>query len=235
MAIMTVGDVVRRTQALLDDPAGRRFSKAYLTPLIDQENEQLQIFLEKLGVQQEEQTAIFNVPAATAGPTDLTPYFAPGQPLEYFMRPKQLHWKLQSQPDTAYAQSSLVEELTDVTPGNVGCQQYRWAGGAIQTTPSYTAVTLRVYFYALSQTVYDDSAKVMRGIGGLLALSTADLVCGLNNDMGKLGAKVQKKLGQAKRSFSGLLTMQKQAQLIVPRGTKRGGGVQISAGGTRYI
>jgi hypothetical protein len=191
--------------------------------------------LEVLGVQQEEQIAIFDVPPATSGPSDLTPYFAPNQPLQYLMRPKGLEWKLQSQPDTNYRGSQLVTELDDVAPGHVGCQEYRWAGGAIQTTPSYTAVTLRIYFFALSQTIYDSAGGVMRGIGGLLALQTACFVCALNNNMGKLGDKLRKDLGRNKINFAKLMVMQGQSKMIGPRGTKRGVAVQISAGGVPYI
>jgi hypothetical protein len=235
VAILTTGGVIARVQALLDDPAGRRFSADYLRPYIDQENEELQIMLEVLGVQQEEQIAIFNVPPATSGPSDLTPYFAPGQPLQYLMRPRGLDWKLQSLPDTFYQPSNLVSELSDVLPGHVGCQEYRWAGGAIQTIPSYTAVTLRVYFFALSQTVYDSAGGVMRGIGGLLALQTALFVCSLNNNMGKLGERLQRNLQRSKIKFSNLLVMQGQSKLIVPRGTKQGSSTQISAGGIPYM
>jgi len=236
VAIWTVGDVIRRTQVLLDDPAGRRFKPDYIRPIIDQENEGLQIMLERLGVQQEEQIAIFNVPPATSAPTDLTAYFAPGQPLQYLMRPKRLDWKVVGQNDTSYVQADLVDELDDVLNGNVGCQQYRWAGGSIQTTPSYgAAVTLRIYFLALSQTIYDSSVQVMRGIGSILALQTADFIAAMNNDMGKLGPKLSKKLSIAKQNFTNLIVIQSQGQTLVPRGTKRGGAAQFSAGGVPYI
>jgi hypothetical protein len=236
MAILTVGGVIARVQALLDDPAGARFSADYLRPYVDQENEELQIMLERLGVQQEEAIAIFNIPVATAAPNDLTPYFAPGQPLQYLMRPKRLDWKIQGQPDTAFAQSQNVNELNDVIQGNIGCQQYRWAGGAIQTTPSWgAACTLRVYFWALSQTVYDSAAQVMRGIGSLLALQTACFVCALNNGMGKLGPKLDKNLSRNKQNFTNLIVMQGQAENKFPRGTKRGSGVTLTAGGSPYF
>ncbi len=236
MAILTVGNVIARVQALLDDPAGVRFSADYLRPYVDQENESLQIMLERLGVQQEEAIAIFNIPPAVSAPNDLTPYFAPGQPLQYLLRPKRLDWKIQGQPDTAYAQSDNVNELDDVQQGNIGCQQYRWAGGAIQTTPSYgAAVTLRVYFWALTQTVYDSASGVMRGIGNLLALQTASYVCSLNNQMGKLQAKLDRNLSRDKQNFTNLVVMQGQAENKFPRGTKRGTGVTLSAGGQPFF
>jgi hypothetical protein len=233
---MTVGAVITRAQALLDDPSGIRFSADYLRPYVDQENEELQIMLERLGVQQEEAIAIFNIPVSTAAPNDLTPYFAPGQPLQYLMRPKRIDWKIQGQPDTAYVQSQNVNELDDVQQGNIGCQQYRWAGGAIQTTPSWgAAVTLRVYFFALTQTVYDSAGQVMRGIGSLLALQVACFVADLNGGMGKLGPRLEKNLARNKQNFTNLIVMQSQAENKFPRGTKRGTGVTLTAGGTPYF
>ena len=235
MALMTQGDVVRRAQAYLDDPAGRRFSKTYVAPFVDDANEDYLITLEMLGAQLQEQIATFNVPAAVSAPTDLTPYYGTGQPLQYLMRPRRLDWKAQGQPDTSYLEADLVQELDDVMVGNLGCQQWRWAGGSIQTTPSYTAVTLRIYFDALSPNIYDPVQQVVRGIGRILALSAAVDICAGNNQMGKLQARLEQKLGQAKRKFSSLIVMQGQAQNKFPRSTKRGGAVQVSAGGTPYV
>lgn len=232
----TVGGVIARTQALLDDPAGARFSADYLRPYIDQENDELQIMLDRLGVQETEAIAIFNIPVAVAAPNDLTSYFAPGQPLQFLFRPKRIDWKIQGQPDTAYTQSAAVNELDDVQQGNIGCQQYRWAGGTLQTTPSWGgAVTLRVYMYALNQNVYDSAAHVMRGIGRLLALQAACFVCSLNNNMGKLQLKLDKNLSRNKQNFSNFITMQGQAENKFPRGTKRGTGVTLTAGGSPYF
>jgi hypothetical protein len=236
MAILDQAGVVGRVQALLDDPAGIRFSAAYLTPYIDQENEEIQIMLERLGVQQQEQISLIQIPAAHSAPNDLTPFLAPGQPLQYLMRPKRIDWKIQGQPDTSFSQSDPVNELDDVMVGNIGCQQWRWAGGSIQTTPSWgAAVTLRVYYFALTQSVYDSAAQVMRGVGGLLALQAAAFVCSLNNNMGKLQAKLDKNLARNKQNFTNLIVMQQQSQLIFPRSTKRGLNTQISAGGKTYF
>lgn len=236
MALLTQGDVVRRTQALLDDPAGARFSKNYLAPYVDQENEDLLIMLELVGVQLEEQIAIFNIPSSVVTtPTDLQSYYASGGPLQYVMRPKWLDWKTQGQPDTSYIPSALVEEIDDVSPGNVGAQEWRWGGGFIQTTPSGTPLTLRLGFDAVTANLYDPTSNVTRGIGNILALQVALFVCSLNNQMGKLGERLEKKVSIAKRNFTSLLVMQGQAKLRVPRGTRRGGAAQISAGGVPYI
>lgn len=220
---------------MLEDPAHRRFTTNYILPYLDQENEALQIMLERLGVQQEELTAIFNVPAKVGdGPFDLTPYFLPGQPLQYFLRPKSLDWKIQGQPDTSYIPSAAVNELDDVSVGNLGCQQYKWSGGVVYTTPSYTGVTLRMRFFALTQTVYDSAQNVMRGIGFILARQTAVEICASNNGMGNLQKRLERSLSRDKQNFSTLLVMQAQSQLIVPRGTKRGRATQISAGGAPF-
>ena len=241
MAILTVGQIVQRVGWLLDDPGNRRFTSDYIMPGIDQENESLEIFLERLGVQQQEQIAIFNLPAAVAlpdgsnPPVDLNPYFAPGQPLEWFLRPKRVDWKVTGQPDTSYDQANAVNELADVQLGNLAVQEYRWAQGSIQLTPSYSPVTVRIYFFALSTDIYDNAQSVMRGIGFILALQVASYICASNNNMGKLQAKLEKNLARDKQNLTNLLVMAAQAQNIFPRGTKRGQGVSLSAGGTPYI
>jgi hypothetical protein len=235
MAILTMGGVIKRCGALLDDPANVRFTPDYLRPYIDQENESLEITLERVGVQQQQAEAIFSIPAAASSPNDLTPFFAAGGPLQYFLRPKYFDWKLQGQPDTSYSPSAAVDKLDDVPVGNLGCQQYRWTGGVILTTPSYTAVTLRIGFFALASDMYDDAAPVMRGIGNVLALQASVLVCDLNNGMGKLGARLQKNLARDKQNFCNLIVMQQQSKNIFPRSTKRGVATQISAGGSQFM
>lgn len=241
MAILTVGQIVKRVGWLLDDPGNRRFTPDYIRPGIDQENESLAITLERLGVQQQEATAIFNIPAAVPlddgsnPPIDLAPYFAPGQPLEWFLRPKEVWWKQTGQPDTNYAQANAVNELSDVQLGNLGIQEYRWAQGSIQITPSYQPCTLRIYFFALVSDLYDDAQPVMRGIGNILALEVAAYICASNSNMGKLGAKLEASRRRDRQNFKNLIQMTSQAQLLVPRGTKRGLATSISVGGTPYL
>jgi hypothetical protein len=240
MAILTVGQIIKRVQVLLDDPAGRRFSNAYVMPFVDQENESFEITLERLGIQQQEQIAIFNLPACTpisngsTPPLDLASQFAAGQPLEWFLRPKRIDWKLQGQPDTSYIQSDPVNELDDVQVGNLGPYQYRWAQGSIQLSFFSTPIVLRVYFFALANDIYDNAAGVMRGVGFILATQVATLICSLNNNMGKLLPKLEKNLARDKQNLSNLMVMTGQAQLIHFRGTRRGGVFPISAGGQPY-
>ena len=236
MAILTVGQIVKRVGWLLDDPGNRRFTSDYIMPGIDQENEALEITLERLGVQQQESIAIFTLPAAVAlsdgsnPPVDLAPYFNLGQPLEWFLRPKRVDWKVTGQPDTSYSQANAVNELADVQLGNLGVQEYRWAQGSLQLTPSYTPVTVRIYFFALATDIYDAAQTVMRGIGNILALQVAAYICALNT-----GPKLEKTLARDKQNFCNLIQIQAQAENIFPRGTKRGRALAISAGGTPYI
>ena len=191
-----------------------------------------------IGIQQQELIAIFNIPAAVAGPggtnppTDLAPYMVAGGPLQFMLRPKRLDWKIQGQPDTSYMQSDAVDELDDVQLGNVGALQYRWAAGSIQITPSGTALTLRVYIWSLTPSNDDQADTLMRGIGELLAYEVATYVCDMNNGLGKLGPRLEKRASRLKQRFANLLVMQGQSQLMYPRSTKRGTASQISVGGT---
>jgi hypothetical protein len=240
MAIQSVGDVIQRVGVLLDDPSNTRFSKAYILPFVDQAIESYEISLERLGIQQQEQIAIINLPVATptsdgsCPPVDLTPQFAPGMPLQWFLRPKRIDWKLKGQPDTAYLQSDPVDELDDVQPGNLGPYQYRWAQGSIQLTANYTAVTIRVYFYALSNDYSDLSTLVMRGTGFIIATQVALKIAKLNNNMGKLAEDLKEDLSRDKQNLSNLLVQVAQAQLIHFHGTRRGTAYPISAGGNPF-
>jgi hypothetical protein len=231
MALLTMQQVNDRAATLLDDQGHRRFSSNYLRAHIDQQNEQMLISLSSMGLQQQEQTAIFNIPIGT---TDLTPYFQVGQPLQYLLRPKDIDWKVQGQPDTSYATSWPVDELDDVDPSNLGNQQYTWQGGFLQVTPSGTATTLRVRYLALVATIVDPNQGIVLGLGFLLALMTARFVCGLNNGMGTLAKQLDMDVKTNKRSVKNLFVVQQQKQNVFPRGIRRSTYPNVSAGGSSY-
>lgn len=231
MALLSMAQVNDRAAALLDDPGHRRFSTNYLRAHIDQQNEQMLIALTTMGLQQQEQTAIFNIGVDI---TDLTPFFATGQVLQYLLRPKTVDWKLQGQPDTSYQPSWPVDELDDVDPSNLGCQQYRWAGGTLQVTPSGTPVTLRVRYIGLVASVVDPNQQIVLGLGFLLALMTARFVCSLNNGMGTLAKQLDQDVKTNKRNVKNLFVMQQQGRNVFPRGIRRTTTPVITAGGTSY-
>lgn len=231
MALLSMAQVNDRAAALLDDQAHARFSREYLRNHIDQQNEQMLVKLSSLGLQQQEQTATLNI-----GPniSDLTPYFQPGQPLQYLLRPSEIDWKLQSQPDTSYSESWPVEELADADPSNLGCQQYRWAGGSLQVTPSGTPVTLRIRYLALNASVVDPNQQIVLGLGFLLALLVARFVAALNNGMGVLIKQLDTDIKSSRRDVKSLFTQQMQKQNVVPRGVRRTTYPVITAGGSSY-
>lgn len=231
MALLTMQNVNDRAATLLDDSTHSRFSSAYLRNHIDQQNEMMLISLASMGVQQQEATAIFNL---GAGISDLTPFFQVGQPLQSFLRPKQIMWKLQGQPDTSYANCWPVDELNDVDPSNLGCQQYTWIGGVLQVTPSGVPVTLRVRYLALSAAITDPNQQIVLGLGFLLALLVARFVCSLNNGMGTLAKQLDSDTKTARREVRTLINQQKQKMSIVPRGVRRSTYPVISAGGSSY-
>lgn len=231
MALLSMAQVNDRAAALLDDPGHRRFSSNYLRSHIDQQNESFMVDLETMGVQQQEATAIFNLPANT---TDLTPYFAAGQPLQSMLRPVTIDWKLQGQPDTSYSPSYPTKELQDVDQANLGCQQYKWSGGALYLTPSSVPVTLRVQYLALTATVYDSNTRMMRGVGFIIAGMTALFVCSLNNGMGTLQQRLEKQVTKDIRKFKNLMVMQQQGRNVYARSLRRTSSPIISAGGSSY-
>jgi hypothetical protein len=231
MALLLMGDVIDRVGVLLDDPSHRFYSRDYIRPHVDQQNESLMLELETLGVQQQEQIAIFQLQANIS---DLSPFLASGQPLQYFLRPIGIEWKITGQPDSTYAPSAPVKELADVGVGNVGCQQYRWGAGSLQVTPSGTPVTLRVNFVALTATVYDSAAQIMRGAGFILASEAAYYIASLKSGKPSLIQALEKQKRRDRVRFSKLLTMQQQGMSIVPQGSRTATNVQISAGGVPF-
>ena len=213
--------VIDMAGALLDDPAHNRFSPDYMMPFVDFQHGILDTDLQVLGMQNVEQIAIFNIPVGTS---DLTPYFAPGQPLQSFKMPKILEWKQQGMPDTMYGPSALVDRLDDVTDASLGAYQYRWSKGVLAVTPSAVPLTLRVTFQALSVNVWDPAQQVVRGTGHILAARVALIVCASNNGMGTMQTRVALEEKRAWSSFKSAIVMTQQRKNRVPptiRGAKR--------------
>ncbi len=165
-----VADIASRVAVLLDDPTASVFTLAYLLPFIDQEYEKLDVELERMGMQYTEAVAVFTV---SAGVSDLSAFAGVGGPLAAMKFPRRLDWKLPGELDTSYLTSSFVGELDDVYGASVGAQQWRYASGNIQITPSPSPITLRVYFDQVSTNVYDPNQGVIRGTAHILAARVA--------------------------------------------------------------
>jgi hypothetical protein len=205
--LQDVGSIVRRVQSLLDNPSGSKFTSDYVMPFIDQEYDEMDVDLERLGMQYIEQVAIFDV---AANVTDLTYAVAGGQPLQYMKLPRRLTWKLQGQPDVLYQLSQHVTELRDTDGANQGVPEWRFADGALQVTPSSVAATLRIYFDAVSTDIYDPAQNVIRGTAHILALRAAATIASVNNGMGTLQKKLDQKRDRAWASFCNLVVMNSQ-------------------------
>lgn len=212
--LQNVNDVVKRVGVLLDDPANTRFTPAYLIPYIDQHFDEMDVDLERLGMQYIEHIAIVNV---NANVTDLTYLLADGQALASMKLPKQIRWKQQGQPDTSYRKSDQVSELDEVSEASIGALQWTYQQGAVQVTPSSVPLTLKIYFDAVSTDIYDAAQNVIRGTAHILAARTAAYIASQQSGMGTLQRKLDQKANNSWTSFCKLVAMQQQPKQRSPR------------------
>jgi hypothetical protein len=208
--LWNVGDVIRRTQALLDDPAGSEFDKDYLMPFLNQKWDDLSTELSMLGLDyQEVRLVLANV---AAGTTSLDDYMRDGQPLQSLMMPRRIEWKTFGASDTEYKDAILVEDLDDYPAGVIGIPEWAWTGGSIQLAPSAVAVDLRVTFNAMSTTLVDPADKTIRGVTNILAYNLSSLVYDLRGNQEL--AQTRKQDGDdALDTFERAAVMRDQAKL----------------------
>jgi|GEM_PF-5637583 len=232
--LQDVDDIVKRVGVLMDDPSNSTFTREYLIPIIDQEYDEMDVEMEKNGMQYIESIAVLpSVPALT---TDLVSYLADGQPLATMKFPKYVKWKLPSQTDEFYQLSHLVQELDEVNAANVGAWQWRNANGSIQITPSNEPVTLKVYFDTISTNIYDPTQQVIRGTAHILAPRVGAAVCAIAGDQVKRGAWLQAKAFKNMNDFLVVLTQQKQQRNVSnPPIHGRRRRLCPTAGGSAYV
>ena len=231
--LQDVADIVTRVGVLLDDPSNSTFTRAYLMPFIDQEYDEMDVELERCGMQYIEAIAIFPV---NAGVSDLSSFLGDGQPLASMKFPKYVKWKLTSQTDEFYQWSALVGELDEVNVANVGAWQWRNANGSIQITPSNQPISLKVYYDTLSTNIYDPTQQVIRGTAHILAPRVGAAVCAVAGDQVKRGAWLDKKATKNWNAFLVVLAQQKQqSNLSNPPIHGRRQTTGPTAGGSAYV
>jgi hypothetical protein len=230
--LQDIDDVIKRIGVLLDDPSLSSYTREYLIPFVDQEYDEMDVDLERAGMQYIESIAA--IPIA-AGVADLVSFLGDGQPLATMKFPKYVKWKLSSQTDEYYQFSAKVQEIDEVNPANIGAWQWRNAQGSIQITPSNAAVTLKVYFDTISTNIYDPNQQVIRGTAHILAPRAAATVAALGGDLTKRQAFLQAKASRNWNAFLVLLVQQNQQENISNppiHGRRRSQGP--SAGGSSY-
>lgn len=230
--LQDVDDVVKRVGVLLDDPSLSVYTQAYQMPFIDQEYEEMDVELERNGMQYVEAIAVVDVVANT---TDLSSLLAPGQPLASMKFPKYIRWKVKGMPDSSYLLSELVEELDEVTDGSIGAFQWRNASGSIQITPSSVDLTLKIFYELVSTNIFDPAQNVVRGTAHILAARVASEIAYAAGDTAKRGPRLEKKAHKSMNVFLGVLTMRNQQKDILnPRLHGRRGRTGVTAGGSSY-
>jgi hypothetical protein len=209
--LQNVGDIIKRVGSCLDDPANTRFTMQYLTPLIDQHAQEMDVDLERLGMQYVEHHAIVEIAANT---TDLTYLLADGQALASMKLPTGVEWKVQGQPDTAYMSSDYVNELEDVQPSSVGALEFTFIQGALSVTPSSVPLTLRITFDAMSTNLYDSAQGVIRGTAHILSYRVAAFVAGVKGMKNAEKTNGQRAM-RSWNSFCNLAVMRGQVKKVV--------------------
>jgi hypothetical protein len=105
---------------------------------------------------------------------------AAGQPLADMKLPSDIWWKLSSQPDTSYQQSSgPASRLDFVSQSSVGAWQWTFLGGLLAVTPSASPVDLQVTYQKLSTNIVDPQTGVILGTASLLAVRVAFYVASI--------------------------------------------------------
>lgn len=203
-----VMDVAKRAGAFLDDPSLSIYKLTYLMPFIDQCYEELDVDLERCGMQYVEGIVEFVNPAGTS---DLSPLLADGQPLQYMKFPKWVDWKLPGQPDSMYTPSAMVSELQDFDAAT-GAWQWRFGDGGLQVTKAAVDVALRVYFDTMSTTIYDPAQGVIRGTAHILAAAVAREVYSARKGMEKQAARMDLKYKKIWNSFKSVVVMNNQGK-----------------------
>lgn len=217
-----VDDVARRAGALLDDPSNSRFTLAYLMPFIDQCYDELDVDLERAGMQYIESIAVVDV---AANITDLSYLLADGMALATMKFPKWVKWKLQGQPDDLYQPSVFVNELAEVdAASSYGALQWRFADGGLQITPSVTPMTLKIYFDEMSTNIIDPAQNVIRGTAHILAASVAAEAAGARKGMENVAKRLDAKHMKLWNAFKSVLVQNNQGKPVTaqPMHPRRG-------------
>jgi hypothetical protein len=88
---VTVGSIVQRIAAALDDPNQRFWTEARIRPYLNTCWEDIYAKLAEFGITWPNKVVVLaNLPALTG---DLSAYQMAGQPLEKLVQPTYLHWK----------------------------------------------------------------------------------------------------------------------------------------------
>lgn len=227
--IITMAEVVKRTQDLLGDPTGSQFDKGYLESTINQRYDDMIVELDALDLSYEESVVEINPFAANTA--DLSVQLAAGGSLESLMVPELIEWKLVGQADTEYVEAEKRDKVLDVAPGTEGIASWEWRGGNIYVSKSSADVVLRVRFQAMSTNIVDATDNVIRGVTNILAYKTAALVSRKRGGDGgaKLAMSYEGMGREAMDNFTVLMVKNAQKQ------TRKAGRFSRTLRGTRFV
>ena len=227
--IPSVSVLIKRVQALLSDPAGKRFDNAYLMPFIGLANEDLYAELTSVNLKYEDTVVtILNVPANT---TDLSTYQATGGVLEYMMVPSKVEWRNVGESDEEWRKVPSVDEVADTNAAAGGdpiasnvsyVRSYEWRGEILYLSPCENPVDLRIRFEALPADLSDEQKSIIRGVLNVLSYGTAALVAETDGEMGKLAVNLEHRFQKALDNFETIMVKKDQLVKRIPKKANSG-------------
>ena len=98
--LITLDEVIKRVQDLMDDPGGRFFTKEYVLTAVNQVSDEFNVKLQMIGLKYLDVVAVITPFAANTA--NFNAYQVAGQPLANMMLPKFIEWRLPTDLDINY-------------------------------------------------------------------------------------------------------------------------------------
>lgn len=217
--IPLVGNLITRTQALLDDPTGKWADHDYLMPFVEQVNEDLYTELAAINLTYADTVVVLQ--AVAANTSDLSAYQATGGLLEYMMVPTLVEWREVGESDLEWKPVTRLDKVADTSAAGDGqatasvssfVNSYEWRASILYISPCDQPVDLRIRFQALPVVLTDDEQTLIRGLINVMAYRVAELVAEIRGNMGNLAAQMKVRGDTAAENFE--ILMVKQSQLV---------------------
>jgi len=207
---MDVNTVIKRVQALLDDPRGKFFTREYIMPYLDQAYEDLNTALAAIDLEYEEQ--VITLSAVAASTADLSTYQAAAQPLEYMAVAKRIEWRLVGENALAWREVPRKDVLPDTmdTAGLVAWTQ-RGGGPTVYITPSTVAVDIRVTGDFLPIRLVSEDKMLIKGVTNVFSYMVAELISATRDGMQQQVLYFSGKAAVALENFESWMVKQDQA------------------------
>lgn len=176
---MNLNTVKGRVQAMVEDRPDADGNvdfcdEAYLLPHLNQAYESLLNSFATLDLSFDEED--IDIPSLPIGTSDLSPYFAAGQPLEQMVLPMSVEWKTAGDPVENFLTSRKVDQIPNLEPDTT-VPYWEFTGGVIKLQASTVLVDIRIRAEVIPQALTEGTdAITVAGLGFILAYRTAEHV-----------------------------------------------------------